>query len=132
MKTDTNELPQITKVIADRIEELKGVKLQREIAAQAGYVNQNMITMLKLGSAKVALDRVPALASALEVDPAYLLRLAMEQFYDQAVVKQLLAIAGGSFTKNETAIISEVREASGNTDPKLTEEMKLAIAQLFS
>lgn len=68
----------MAKFVERRVLELKPKKSQAEIAAQAGYVNPNMVTMIKQGTSKVALDRVPALAKALECDPAYLMRLALE------------------------------------------------------
>ncbi len=61
-----------------RILELKPKKTQAEIAAATGFPNPNMITMIKQGISKVALDRVPALARVLECDPAFLMRLALE------------------------------------------------------
>src|SRR6056297_3865375 len=70
---------ELAKYIERRVLELKSKKSQIEIATEAGYVNPNMITMIKQGSTKVALDRVPALARALECDPAYLMRLSLEQ-----------------------------------------------------
>jgi hypothetical protein len=42
-------------------------RTQREIADEAGLPNQNFLSMLKSGTAKVPLRRVPALAAALDV-----------------------------------------------------------------
>ena len=79
MTRKPHEHTRMAKYIERRVLELKPTKSQAEIAAQAGYTNANMITMIKQGSSKVALDRVPALAHALEADPAYVMRLALEQ-----------------------------------------------------
>ena len=59
--------------------ELKPKKSQLEIASEAGFANPNMVAMIKNGSTKLALDRVPSMARALDCDPAYLLRLTLEQ-----------------------------------------------------
>ena len=67
------------KVITDRIGDLSDCKTQAEIASEAGFGNANIMTFLKNGKNKVPLDRVPALAKALEIDPAYLMRLAFDQ-----------------------------------------------------
>ncbi len=64
--------------IADRVRDLKHRKSQKEIAQEAGFVNANMLSLLQSGATKVPLDRVPALARALEVDRAYLMRLSLE------------------------------------------------------
>ncbi|WP_328799879.1 hypothetical protein [Pseudoroseicyclus tamaricis] len=69
----------LAKFLTIRVLELRPKKSQAEIARDAGFVNANMVTMIKQGSAKLALDRVPMLAAALEVDPRYLFRLALEQ-----------------------------------------------------
>ena len=60
-----------------RILELKYKKTQREIAVAAGFVSVNILTMIKQGNSKLAMDRVATLAAALEIDPKYLLRLAL-------------------------------------------------------
>ena len=45
-------------------------KTQNAIARDAGFVNANMLSLLKSGANKVPLYRVPALARALEVGRA--------------------------------------------------------------
>ena len=67
------------RLIADRIRNLAHRKTQAEIASEAGFPNANTMTFLKTGRNKLPLDRVPSLAKALEVDPAYLMRLALDQ-----------------------------------------------------
>src|SRR5271157_5534513 len=69
----------IAKYLDRRIDNLKGVKTQREIAVEIGYEKPNMISMFKRGETKVPLDKIPLLAKALHVDPAHLFRMAMEQ-----------------------------------------------------
>ena len=62
-----------------RILELRHKKNQSEIATAAGFTNVNMLTIIKQGHSKLAIDRVATLAAALEVDPKFLLRLALAQ-----------------------------------------------------
>ena len=50
-----------------RILELKPRKSQLQIAAEAGFVQPNMLSMFKNGSNKLPLDRVTGLAKALDV-----------------------------------------------------------------
>ena len=71
----------IAKYIDKKIDELKGVKTQREIAQEAGYETPNIISMLKRGESKVPLEKIPLLAKALGVDPAHMFRLALEQYW---------------------------------------------------
>src|SRR5690554_5309731 len=62
-----------------RILELRPKKNQGEIATEAGFIHTNMLAMIKNGSSKLPLDRVPALARALDTDPRHLFKLALEQ-----------------------------------------------------
>jgi len=73
------ENSRLAQFVTTRVLELRGRKTQAEIAAQAGFTNPNVMSMLKSGANKLPLDRVPSLAKALECDPAYLLLLALEQ-----------------------------------------------------
>lgn len=114
-----------------RVLELKPKKSQAEIAAQAGYVNQNMITMIKQGRSKVALDRVPALASALESDPAYLMQLALEQAIGRTAAKAVAEVFGEPVTMNECSWLNEIRQASDYTDPRMTSRSQTAIRAIF-
>lgn len=127
------EKSRIAQLISDRIEELKGYKLQREIASQAGYNNPNMIALIKKGDAKVALDRIPRLAEALEVEPSMLMRLAFEQFYEKETADEFFRLMSrGGVTRNEQKILDVIREASGNTDPPLDTRIETGLKDLFS
>src|ERR1035441_9580889 len=68
----------LAKFLDRRIDALKGVKTQREIAAEIGYAKPNIVSMFKRGECKVPLEKIPALAKALGVDPAHLFRLGFE------------------------------------------------------
>jgi DNA-binding Xre family transcriptional regulator len=60
---------ELARFVSKRILELRP-KSQTEIAAEAGFTNANFLSMVKAGNSKLAIDRVPALALALECDPA--------------------------------------------------------------
>ena len=121
----------LAKFLETRMLELKHKKTQAEIAEEAGFVNPNMLTMIKKGSSKVPVDRVPALAAALDCDAALLLRLALEQSEGSTVTAAIYEIIGQPLTKNEVAWIKEVRDASGDTDPRLTSRAATAIRGVF-
>ena len=121
----------LAKFVDTRLLELKHKKTQVEIAEEAGFVNPNMITMIKQGATKLPIDRVPALAKALEVDPARLLRLALEQSEGSTAAAAIYEIIGQPVTRNEMAWINEIRDASGDTDPRLTSRAGIAIRGVF-
>ena len=120
-----------TKLIIDRINDLSHRKSQVEIATEAGFVNANMMSLLKAGKNKIPLDRVPALAKALEVDPAYLMRLALDQAVGVTAAQAITEIFGTPVTENERRWLTELREASDGTDPRLTGRARTALRAIF-
>lgn len=121
----------LAKYLDRRVLELRPKKSQADIAALAGFANQNMITMLKQGSAKVPLDRVPMLAAAMEVDPRYLFRLALEQEGFDTQRAAVEEIFGAIVSRNEVAWLEALRDASGHSDPALTTRSRAALRGIF-
>ncbi|AKO96705.1 hypothetical protein MALG_01524 [Marinovum algicola DG 898] len=118
-------------LIADRVQALSHRKTQAEIAAEAGFPNANMMTFLKTGKNKVPLDRVPSLANALEVDAAYLMRLALEQSAGPTAAKAIIEVFGTPATENERGWLAELRDASDNSDPRITARSRGALRGIF-
>lgn len=96
---------------------------QREIAAVLGYDRPNIITMFKQGTTKVPLEKVPALAKVLGLDPAHLLSLAMKE-YAPEVYKTIQETFGRTVSENEYAIVEAIREITREQDLPLTNELK--------
>jgi transcriptional regulator with XRE-family HTH domain len=117
--------------ITDRIRDLSHRKTQAEIASEAGFPNPNMLTYLKTGKNKVPLDRVPSLAKALEADPAFLMRLALDQAVGVTAAQAILDIFGSPVTENERGWLTELRDASDNTDPRITGRARTALRGIF-
>jgi len=114
-----------------RILELKSKKSQGQIASEVGYTNPNMVTMIKNGASKLALDRVPSMARALECDPAYLMRLALEQAVGDTAAQAIIEIHGTPITENELVWLEEIRDASNNKNPRLTIRSRAALRAIF-
>ena len=121
----------LAKYIERRVLELKPKKSQLQIASEAGFVNPNMITMVKSGSVKLALDRVPSMSRALDCDPAYLMRLALEQAEGDTATQAIIEIFGTPITSNELGWLQEIREASDGSDPRLISRSRAAIRAIF-
>lgn len=119
------------KLIANRIRDLSHRKSQAEIASEAGFANANMMTFLKNGRNKVPLDRVPSLAKALEVDPAYLMRLSLDQAVGATAAKAITEIFGTPATENERGWLMEIRDASDNSDPRITSRSRASVRGIF-
>lgn len=106
----------IADFIADRLAESD--KTQREIAAECGFETPNIITMFKNGSTKVPLNRIGALAKALDADPAHMLRLAMREYMPDTWESIEDTLNSTLLTANELKLIRAYREATGNGDPE--------------
>jgi hypothetical protein len=106
-------------------------KPQNEIAEEAGFVNTNMLSMIKSGAAKLPLDRVAGLAAALECDPKLLFRLALEQQGNETTALAIAEIFGAIVTRNEVVWLHEIRDASGNSDPGMTTRSRAALRSIF-
>ena len=105
-------------------------KSQRQIATETGYDKPNMISMFKRGEAKVPLDRVPALAKSLNVDPALVFRLAMMQYWPnlQPVIAEIF---GTVLTDNERRMIEVARAATKGEVPEITRAREVKIRDVF-
>lgn len=128
------KLPQtpLSKFLAKRLDELAGIKTQRQVAQEAGFKALNIINMMKSGDAKLALDRVPGLAKALDVDPAHLFRLALNEQMGGNAMSAINEIFGTTVSKNEADILALIRQLSDNTDPPLTDRLRKAIEEAFA
>lgn len=93
---------------------------QREIAEMCGWLNSNIITMLKRGQTKLPVAKVGVLAEALGVDPRVLLRLAMTEYMPDtwAVLEEIIGTAS-TVTDDELAIIEFIREVGLGRTPRL-------------
>jgi hypothetical protein len=90
-----------------------------------------MMTFLKNGRNKLPIGRVPSLAKALEVDPAMLMRLALDQAVGATAAKAITEIFGTPVTENERGWLTEIRDASDNSDPRLTGRTCAALRAIF-
>lgn len=131
MSVKPHQETELAKYVATRVLVLKPRKSQIEIAAAAGFVHPNMVSMIKSGASKLPLDRVPSMAVALECDPAYLMRLALEQSIGKTATAAVLEAFGTPVTQNELGWLEEIRDASDNTDPRLTRRARTAIQGIF-
>ena len=84
---------------------------QKEIAADCGYPNANIITMLKKGSSKLPVDKVGLMSKALGVDPTYLLQLTMTEYHPQAWREIELSVGSERIvTRDEFKLVGLIRE----------------------
>ena len=130
--TNPHENTAAVTFLTERMRDLKHRKSQKEIAKEAGFINSNMLSLLKSGASKIPLDRVPALAKALEADPAYLMRLSLEQSVGVTAANAIIDVFGTPISANERGWLDEIRDASGNADPRLTARSRSILRGIFA
>lgn len=102
-----------------RLQELEGEISQTEIAHKLGYPKSNIISMFKTGETKVPLDKIPALAEALHVDVAHLMRLGLEQYWPDKM-NVITEVFSRMVTANELELLREIRRRTKDADPELS------------
>jgi hypothetical protein len=118
---------QMSAFFTKRMLELRPRKSQAQIADEAGFVNANILSMLKAGKSKLPLDQAPALAAALECDPSRLFRMAVAQSSYQTTSAVIDEIFGTIVSKNEEAWLNKLRKTSDNRDPAFTCRARAAL-----
>ena len=131
VRTGPHAASTLATFIDRRILELRYKKTQREIATIAGFTNPNMLTMIKKGHSKLALDRVATMAASLEVDPKYLLRITLEQYGNETVARVFDEVIGTVVSQKEVGWLKLLREASDNSDPAVTTRARSAVLSIF-
>ena len=87
---------------------------QKDVAADCGYENANVITMFKSGTTKVPVAKVPVLAKALGVDVVYLFRLVISEYMPEAwEVMETIFGADTFLSANELAMARFVMNCVG-------------------
>jgi hypothetical protein len=102
-----------------RLGELKGTATLAEIARKMGYPRGHILSMFRADQAKVPLDKIPALAEAIEVDVGHLMRLGLEQYWPDKM-GVITKVFSRIVTESEFELIQEIRERTADSDPKLT------------
>jgi transcriptional regulator with XRE-family HTH domain len=105
-------------------------KTQRDIAEAVGYDKPNSINMMAKGTMKVPMDKIPALAKALNVDAGFLFRLALNTQWPEAA-DAISQIFGTPLTRNETEIVNFIRGVSKNSDPSLSRDVEAKLRAAF-
>jgi len=85
--------------------------------------------MFKTGESKVPLEKIPALAKALDYDVGQLMRLGLEQYWPDKL-DVINKVFGRVVTQNEWEMIQIVRDATGDSDPEFDEKQKADLRRI--
>ncbi len=93
-------------------------KSQKDIADEMGLENANVITMYKNNTCRVPLNRTKSLAIAMNVDPLFLMRLALLEYYPEAHSILESVLPAPILTRNEEALVKSFRKVTDYSDPE--------------
>ena len=110
----------------------------KEVAKRMGLRSVNIISQWRTGHARIALDRLPALADLMGVDLAFLLPLWFEQYVGdrernpdtEEDMARIAAIFSRIVTNAEARVIHALREVSGDAPVDLTPQQIEAIRDI--
>lgn len=106
-----------------------------DIARHLGYARPNIVSGWKSGRTKFTLDNVLPMAEMLQIDPAYMMALYVEQYAtsgdDIDRFPELVKILGHVVTEQEWELINFIREVRNGNEIKLTEEVKRQVKKAF-
>lgn len=111
-------IPNITvaEFLADKLATID--KTQKQIAEECGFEHPNIITMFKKGQTKLPINRIYSLATALDVDPVYLLRLVMLEYMPDTWEQVENIMQSTILTANERELVRTFREVTGENDAR--------------
>jgi transcriptional regulator with XRE-family HTH domain len=104
----------VAEFIADRL--AQSDKTQRQVAQEIGFDNPNVISMFKKGQMKLPINRIEALAKALDADPIHLLRLVMLENLPESWAAIENIMKSTVLTANELELVRAFREVTGDAD----------------
>jgi transcriptional regulator with XRE-family HTH domain len=131
VNTTEDRMSELSRLVAARLEDIAFSKSQREIADEVGFVNRNMLSLIKNGSTKLSLDRVPAMAKSLGLDLETVMMPALRQYYSEEVISLLRETFGSAETQTEHEILSIARK-NMDTRERLSYETRAALAEVFA
>ena len=105
----------VAEIIRNAIHHSK--KTQQEIAKEAGFPKPNIITMLKKASTPLPINRIGKLAKAIDIDPAFLFRQTMLEYYPETWQEIEKNLGAPLLTQNERKLIDDWRQMTHNADP---------------
>ena len=92
-------------------------KTQKEIAKEVGFPKPNILTMLKNGSTPLPINRIGRLAKAIDIDPAFLFRQTMLEYYPETWHEIEKNLGAPLLTQHERELIADWRQMTHHTDP---------------
>jgi hypothetical protein len=107
-------------------------KSRTQIASEIGYYGAKVIKNYEEGALQVPLDKIGPLATALNLDPVFLLRLALLEYHPE-IQGAIETLFGGRalLTQNEISLIQALRKLTDYSDPPFALETRGDTIEVF-
>lgn len=112
----------VARVITERLEALAGRKTAQQVAAEAGLASDRVLMLYRQEVVRVPLHRVRALATALDLDPDWLMRLSFAEWMGPEIALAVQQSFAEALTENERVWLEVLRHSSGGNVPPVTPE----------
>jgi hypothetical protein len=126
----TVEYSELCLLLRERLHELGEKASLNTVTRALGYINPKTVELFLEGEANLPLDKVPAMARALDLEPSRLFRLALRQYWrnsaEASIITRCLVSA------DELAILDLLRSMTGEAELSLTPELDGRIRSAFS
>jgi hypothetical protein len=81
-----------------------------EVSREVGFNNPNFLSMIRRGKTKIPLNRVPALAKALEICPRGLLFRCLEEYEPELLETIQICLPGAFLSESDLKIVRAIRK----------------------
>jgi transcriptional regulator with XRE-family HTH domain len=112
-----SDVSELATLISTRLQDISNRKSQGEVSDEVGFNSKNVLSIIKRGSTKLSLDRVDAMAKALELDLRTLMLPALRQYFSEDVINALRETFAAEDTKTEREIITIARNYMDTKEP---------------
>lgn len=111
----------VAQLISRHIDMMSTKRNMREISQRMGFKKPNMLSMIRTGRAAVPFEKIPVIARELEIDPALLLRMHLNEVWP-GFAKVVEDIFGAIVTDSERrwlTFLGELCTAPPPDDPNV-------------
>lgn len=104
----------VAQLIRERV--AQSSKSPGQIANEAGLSSSNLLQLVGEGRAKLPVQHVQAVGTALGIDPVHLMRLVVTEYLPGVWETVEQALQGTALTANERRLVDAYRQVTGNSD----------------
>lgn len=130
-KQEGNGRSELAALIDTRLNDIASHKMQRDVAMEVGFPSLNVMSAIKRGATKLSLDRVEAMARALELDLPVLMIPALRQYFTDDVIEAIRNTFNSTETKTERDIL-EIAQKNMDVNEPLSKISRDRLKEVFA